>query len=162
MIRLTFNNTDKLVVNWVQSKGNQLIDALQNKMSYLMILLQQKIVREKLSGQVLKHRSGKLAGSIVAYPATLEEGEIIGKVEGAGGPAWYGRVHEFGGSSSYPIVAVNKKALHFFIGSKEVFAKRVLHPPLPQRAFMAPSLAEMKPEIVNGLAETVAIVMRKT
>jgi hypothetical protein len=104
---------------------------------------------------VLNHLSGKLAGSVHADP-TVYDGEFLrAYVYAAGGPAWYGKVHEYGGQSAYVILPVTKKALRFLVGGKEVFAKSVLHPPLPQRAFMSPSLEENQDEMVQSLQETI-------
>ncbi len=113
-IRLSFNDTDRLAIAQLNGKGNAIVQALAGKLTYLMLQLQQHIVRDKLSGQVLHHRSGKLAGSIVAYPTEAQGSQLAGKVEGAGGPAWYGQVHELGGRGPYDIYPVNKKALAFF------------------------------------------------
>lgn len=113
-IRLSFNDSDRLLIARLNGRGNAIIEALSTKLTALMLRLQQHIVRDKLSGQVLHHRSGKLAGSIVAYPAQAEGSLLVGKVEGASGPAFYGQVHEMGGRGAYDIYPKNKKALAFF------------------------------------------------
>lgn len=76
-------------------------------------LLLLRRVQQKLSGEVLNQRSGKLVGSAHAVLAKAGE-QIVGGVDAAGGAAWYGRVHEYGGKKSYPIVPVSKRALAFF------------------------------------------------
>ena len=113
-IRLSFNDTDRLLIARLNGKGTVMVQALASRLTQLMLKLQQHIVRDKLSGQVLHRRSGMLAGSIVAYPAQAQGSMIIGKVEGASGPAWYGQVHELGGRGAYDIYPKNKKALAFF------------------------------------------------
>jgi hypothetical protein len=139
----------------LRGKFPAVMEALARRMTYLALRLQQKIVTEKLSGQVLAHRSGKLAGSIVAYPAEEVGTRLVARVEGATPPAQYGIVHEFGGAKTYVINPVNKKALRFMVGGKVVFAKYVFHPPLPKRAFMAPALEEMRDEILESLRQAV-------
>jgi hypothetical protein len=182
----SFGGSDKRVVAWLSEKAPAVIRALAAKLTLLMLKLQAHIVGDKLNGQVLNRRSGRLAGSIVAYPADVEGTDLVGKVEGAGGPAWYGKVHEIGGKGQYDIYPVNKKALAFFpqgmsnveggiriargmhqttnlkrktkaiveFGEKGgVVVRHVVHPPLPQRAFMSPAAREMKKEIVDGLQQ---------
>ena len=113
-VQMSFGGSDQKVVAWLQLKGPKIIKAIATRLTLLMLKLQQHIVRDKLSGQVLHRRTGKLAGSIVAYPAEVSGTTLIGRVEGAGGVAWYGRVHEYGGTHDYDIYPVNKKALAFF------------------------------------------------
>jgi len=113
-VKIEFGGSDKKVAAWLSGKGPVFIYALATRLNILMLQLQSHIVRDKLSGQVLHRRTGKLAGSIIAYPAEASGTMLIARVEGAGGPAWYGRVHEFGGDHDYDIFPVNKKALAFF------------------------------------------------
>jgi HK97 gp10 family phage protein len=136
---------------------SQLFGALERKINLLNTRLQQRIQTQKLSGQVLQQRSGKLKRSIEVIPATIDEasGVVSGSVEGAGGPAFYGRFHEFGTSKSYVIVPVNKQALSFLMGNRRVTVKSVLHPPIKERSFMRSAQAEMKEEFIAGMQETV-------
>jgi len=154
MLKIGFNNTDAVAVENMRKRGPKIIAALAQRLTLLMFKLQRKIQTEKLQGQVLHHRSGKLFGSIHATPAKVEGTKLVGQVSGAGGPAWYGQVHENGGTRAYVILPVNKKALKFVMGGKDIFAKRVNHPPLPQRSFMASSLAEMREEIITSVQQT--------
>jgi hypothetical protein len=121
------------------------------------------IVSQELHGQVLKQRSGKLAGSIRMIPATVEgAGVVTGHVEGAGGPAWYGRIFEEGGTGPFDIVPVSAKALRFIGSDGEVhFAKIVHHPGLPSRPFMAPAQEHFRPIIYAGIQETVGTILAK-
>ena len=136
---------------------SELFSRLERKINLLNTRLQQKIQNEKLSGQVLQQRSGKLKRSIEVIPASIDRvsGVVSGGVQGAGGPAFYGKFHEFGTTRSYEIVPVTKQALSFLIGDKRVFAKRVTHPPIQERSFMRSSQEEMKEEIISGLQQTV-------
>lgn len=129
-------------------------------MTELMLRLQQHIQRDKLQGQVLKHRSGKLTGSIIAHPATVSGHVITASVTGAGGPAWYGRIHEEGGRKTYVIYPTNKLALRWLVGGKPRFAAYVFHPPLPKRPFMAPSLEDMRAEIVSRIKDAAVTALR--
>lgn len=195
MLKLFFiESSDKVVQQYIRGKANNLRVALAKKLTFLMLKLASKIQTEKLQGQVLQHRSGKLSGSIRSEGVREEGGMLIGSVQGAGGVAWYGQVHEAGGRGPYKIVPVNKLALAFFpsgsIGTLQskaslramytgpmsarsmkpskfsqfsaqggVVVKSVIHPALPARPFMQPALEEMAMEIVDGLQETVNIIM---
>jgi hypothetical protein len=155
MIRAELRGTDERAARALHILYPRLIAALMVKMNSLLIQLQAKIVGEKLSGQVLKHRTGKLAGSIRVIAAEASGDKIEGAVLGGGGPAFYAKFHEFGTTDWYVIQPVNKKALRFMIGDKEVFAKSVFHPPIQERSFMRSSLAEMREQVIAELTEIV-------
>jgi hypothetical protein len=86
----------------LRAKGPRAILALVNRMNSLMVRLQAHIVSEKLQGQVLHHRTGKLSNSIRVIEAHVDGTKLIAGVEGAGGPAWYGVLHETGGTFEVP------------------------------------------------------------
>lgn len=196
MIRLSFNSTDRRVVAALQAKGPQIEEGLVRTLDVLMLELQ-RLVQSKLLGVVLEHRSGKLAGSIVKEPTTHSGTSILGRVTGAAGPAFYGRIQEKGGTRSYEIKPVNAKALAFFPGGSlgggggitplarsatrglynksgasagrlkassyqkfgsfgGIVVMKVIHPPLPPRPFMRPSLYEMQDTIIARLRASVA------
>lgn len=155
MISLGFDGSDSRIVEILRAKGGAIAGQLVPTMDALDIKLQRYIQAEELQGQVLHHRTGKLANSIRAIPAHAEGTEIVGAVEGAGGPAWYGRVHEDGGM---------------------FLARRVLHHPphpirrrdgarvmtgtpyeirFPKRSFMARGQEVMRSEIERTLQERI-------
>jgi hypothetical protein len=113
MLTLSFGGTDEETVERVRQAYPRLIVAWTKTLDGLNIKMQAKIVSEKLQGQVLHHRSGKLANSIRVIPAKIEGNVLSSGVEGAGGPAWYGVVQERGGTRAYEIRPVNKQALAF-------------------------------------------------
>jgi phage gpG-like protein len=120
VITLGFDGTDRRVVKALIGKGPALFQALRLKFSQLALRLQQKIQGEKLQGQVLQHRSGKLAGSIRALDATTDGTKVDVAVEGGGGVAPYAAVQNYGGKGEYEIVPINKKALAFLPGGANV------------------------------------------
>lgn len=156
MITLSFSGTDGTVIQRFFGKGAAIVHALATKLQALNFQLQAKIQGEKLQGQVLNQRTGKLAASVRALPVEEEAGQIRGSVQAGGGPAFYGRIQEKGGTSEYDIAPVNKQALAFMLTGKQVFAKLVHHPPLKARPFMSTSLDEMSGEIVEGLQGVLA------
>ena len=113
-VKFTFGGTDARVIAWLHGKGQTIVAAIASRLTLLMLKLEQHIVRDKLSGQVLQRRTGKLGGSIHAMPTEAQGTTLIGQVVGASGPAWYGRVHEYGGKAAYDIFPIRGKALAFF------------------------------------------------
>lgn len=102
--------------------------------------LQAHVVRNKLSGQMLKRKTGALAASI-----GFEVGEDASGVQARVGTikktVVYAAIHEYGGRTAPHIIRPkNKKALAF--GGRVV--KQVNHPgsKMPERSFLRGSLAE--------------------
>ena len=106
------------------------------------------LVRQKLSGSVLNQRSGRMHDSITGR-VDERAGAIQGSVSCEGVP--YAAVHEFGGSSAYPIVPASAQALAFMVGGRLVFARSVNHPPAKERSFMRSSFNDMRDEIAGRL-----------
>ena len=103
------------------------------------------VVSEKLSGGVLKQRTGALAGSV--FKEVTETGDGTQVTIGANTP--YARIHEYGGV----IEPKNALALKFQIDGKWVFAKRVV---MPERSYLRSTLAERADIIRAELARAVA------
>lgn len=176
---LTFGNSASALSSKIRGARATLIDALSKRVMWWMLRMQQ-VIQQKLSGEVLQPRTGKLRGSINVQPVVVDGNTITGTVEGAGGPAFYGRFHEWGGNGPYEIVPVNKQALAFFAdgssgsargimrglaqggaAAAEKFAaaggvvvRSVQHPAIIQRAFMGPSQRELWPEMIADLQKT--------
>lgn len=141
MINATFGGTDLKVIRNLDSAGPAVIAEMKRRMGIEGVKLQSHIVLTKLQGQVLHHRSGKLAASIRALPVTEEGGSLVERVEGAGGPAWYGRIHNEGGVFTF--LRQNKKR------SFGTYVTAVF----PRRNFMESSLYERAASIVAALQQ---------
>lgn len=128
-------------------KTERILTSLTDTMNELMLQLQSDIVSEKLHGQVLHQRTGKLAGSIRAIP-TVQEGEtLVGAVEGGGGVAWYGRIHEYG-MDPYDYEVTRHIKMHY----GELEFKKLIHSSgFPERSFMRSSLSEFQSTIVEAM-----------
>ncbi len=162
MLRIFFQNDSANRLNaTIRGLLPKITEAIRKRLDELDAKLQRKIQTEKLSGQVLHHRTGKLINSIRMIPAKVAGPKVAGYVEGGGGPAWYGKIHEYGTDRAYEIVPVNKKALAFMLNGKQVFATKVQHPAFQERSFMRSSLAEMKDQIHADLQDAVNQVVRK-
>lgn len=129
---------------------------LRAKIQVLRLKLEAKVKRDKLSGQVLKVRSGALRRSIaskVEETATTITGKVF-----SSGDVKYARIHELGGTTPAHVIEPNKaKALAFAMGGKMIFRKRVNHPgsKMPERSYLRSSLREMASEITTELKAAV-------
>jgi phage gpG-like protein len=133
----------------------RLHDGLARAVVRLGLALQKKIQDEKLSGQVLKVRTGSLRSSInteVTNTATRIEASVGANVK-------YAAVHEYGVDHPWTIWAKGR-ALRFELGGRVLFRKSVRHPPLPERSFLRSALADMAPAIDAGLREAVEQALR--
>lgn len=151
MFSASFTGTDQRATAELLNKGPKMITMLVRSMNLWARKLQTHIQVDKLSGQVLHQRTAKGRNSIRVIDATAEGSALYAEVLGGGGVAPYMALHEYGGDGPYIIRPTNKKALRFMMGSRVVFATKVLHPPMPQRSFMRSSLADMQAEIAAGL-----------
>jgi hypothetical protein len=137
------------LVDALQRKGPRVLQVLATKLSGLMLMLESK-VKMKLSGQVLKVRTGVLRASVHAIPVQVQGNTIVGAIESSGGPAMYGRFLEYG-SRPHEIFAVKARALRFVVGGKVRFAKMVAHPGTAPHSFMQSSLNESADSIRTAL-----------
>ena len=136
--------------------------ALLAKTQSLSVKLARYIQEQKLSGQVLKVRSGNLRRSI-AFMTTDSADVITGKAYSSG-DVKYAAIHEFGGkTAAHDIVPTKAKALAFMMNGKQVFASIVHHPGsvMPERSFMRSGLADMREEIIEGLRQAALDAMRE-
>lgn len=143
MLQISFkNDSDQQLLAGLRARGASIITILSSKLTALMIQLQRYVVTEKLQGQVLAQRKGILAGSVRAIPAVINGDRIEAGVEAGGGPAFYGRIQEFGAPGPFEIIATRARALSFIVDGRKVVVAKVTHPGLRARPFMSTSLAE--------------------
>lgn len=134
--------------------------ALHAKIAKLALQLEAHVKSDKLSGQTLHTRSGRLKRSIKSE--IVDRGSIItAKVFSTGVP--YAAIHEFGGrTQAHEIVATKARALSFIMGGKRVFFKRVHHPGsvMPQRSYLRSAMDDMHQQIVDEMAAAVREAVR--
>ena len=126
--------------------------ALAAKATDLATRLRDHVVKDKLSGQLLKVRSGALRASIQAE-VTLDEDAVLARVFSAG-DVKYAAIQEYGGrTAAHDILPDRAKALAFLAGGETVFARIVHHPgsTIPEHAYLRSALADMAGEIVSEL-----------
>lgn len=185
MFTVKFNSNDQRVRAALEAKNERLLNAVVDKMTFMMTKLQQKVVGETLP-RVATRRSGKLADSITNPRAELSGTTVIGMLDYAGGAAWYGNVFEKG-RKGYPVNPLGQATGNTGPGQarggtpgrkkgeKRRFGANVLswqeggtwyyYPfvfidPRAPTPFMAPALQEMKDEIVKGLKDSIVGVLR--
>jgi phage gpG-like protein len=106
-------------------------------------------VKQKLSGEVLNVRTGLLRASINTRVKETSS-EITASV---GTNIKYGKFHEYGVPHPWEIRPKSARALAFEVGGAQVFATRVMHPPLPERSFLRSALREMRGQIQAELKQ---------
>lgn len=116
-----------------------------------------RLVKRKLTNQVLNVRSGKLRDSI--FQRVVEDRAGIHGHVASDGTVKYAGVHEWGGTINIPeIRPVSASALHFITkGGAEVFAKyaRAHTVTMPERSYLRSSLRDMKDQIKRELTDAV-------
>jgi phage gpG-like protein len=132
-------------------------DGLARAVVRLGLALQRKVQEEKLSGQVLKVRTGSLRSSI--NTAISDTPAAISASVGTN--IRYAKAHEYGVDHPWLIAAKSARALRFEIGGRVIFRRSVRHPPLPERSFLRSALKEMAPDIDAGLRQAVATAIRQ-
>jgi phage gpG-like protein len=119
--------------------------------------LRAHVVNDKLSGHVLRSRTGALRASIGA-DVTVEGDTVQARVFSSG-EVKYARIQEYGGrTGAHDIIPNKAKALAFLMGGRTVFAAIVHHPgsTIPERSYLRSSLADMASVIADELKAAVA------
>jgi phage gpG-like protein len=156
MITIEFIGDCELVTR-LHAMSGRVHDRLVLAAARLGAELQRKVQSEKLSGQVLKARTGSLRSSINML---IEETETSVRAS-VGTNIVYAKIQEYGVARSWLIEARRAQALRFTVGGRTIFRKRVTHRSLPERSFLRSALAEMAPAIEEGLCDALAEAIRK-
>ena len=114
----------------------------------LGIMLQRKVKEEKLSGQVLKVRTGRLRRDI--NEETIDEGDRSESTVGT--PVIYGRFWELGFDGAETVKA-HTRTLHGVVQQVGSYTRHVHE---VARPFLQPALAEMRNLIVQRLSDAAA------
>lgn len=149
---------DTQVVARLQAMPDKLRMKLVDAMKVQWFNLQSVIVRSKLSGQVLKRKTGNLASSInVGGTNTATEfvdqgNQIIGRV---GTKVWYGAVHEYGGS--FTVKAHQREVTQVF--GREVTPHKVdvrsYTMKVPERSFLRSGLQDVSSQMREAIAASI-------
>jgi phage gpG-like protein len=133
----------------LNGSSGKILAALKGSLEIQTGMLANYIRADKLSGQVLKNRTGNLRNSIV--PLVEASGPLMTGTVYVDSSAVYGAYQEYGAHIPER-VPVNAKALRWYAaGGSPIFAMRARAFDLPPRPFMGPSLDEKSAEITAAL-----------
>jgi hypothetical protein len=127
------------------------VDATVNKLGFR---LQALVQTTKLTGQVLRVRTGRLRSSIARgdpdsrsrFEATPTTATAIVGTNVSYGVDWER------GIAAHDVVPVHAKALRFEVGGQVLFRKKVHIPAQAPRQFLEPALQDIRPEAERELA----------
>jgi hypothetical protein len=110
------------------------------------------IKESKLSGQVLKVRTGTLRRSITRWPQSGVEENATGNMRVAVGTnVFYGRIWELTGTPAMTIYPKKGKFLVWGKGKNRVFAKKVNKPAVAPKPWLRPALLDNEAAIRRRL-----------
>lgn len=137
-------------------------EILRRKFVSLTIMVQRYVKESKLSGQVLKTRTGTLRRSINQRVVDLPAA-IVGIV---GTNVKYAGIHEFGGTVKGHLVEAKRARTLAFMpkgGSQMIFRRKVSIPDvqMPMRSYLRSGLRDMEPAILKGLREGLRDALRQ-
>ena len=157
MINITISG-DGEVIQMIGAKGPKIARELTSEMHRVTLKLLRYVKENKLSGQVLKNRTGTLRRKVNEC-VTESPNSIVGQV---GVRLSYAAAHEYG-FDGQETVRAHLRTIKQAFGRPLAEAKEVQvrsftrHMKIPERSFLRSSLRELKPQIERDLR---AAVMR--
>ncbi len=157
MITVDIVGDDTLIAK-LTAMPNQINQGLASTLRRLQLDFIREVVR-KLSGPVLKRRTGVLASSVnlgAGVSRFEQSSEQITMIVGTN--VKYAQIHEYGGHTQpHTILPKNARALAFPWKGGQAFFRKVEHPgsKIPERSFLRSTLREMTPRIEEELAAAV-------
>lgn len=148
---------DKAVLARFEQATGKVIAAAKTSLDAWAMELAGYIRSEKLSGDPLNRRSGRLSTSVHPINAA-DTGSAVSAGAGGGAGVPYAKIHEYGGLiPAHTVVVHNAKALCFSVGGVRRFAQSVNIPEvtMPERSYMRSALREQAPEGINELRAAV-------
>ena len=124
--------------------------------------IQQQVVQNKLSGQVLKVRTGDLRRSITAI---TREGSAssISAVVGAGANVPYAAIHEYGGTVNVPAhMRMLTMVFGRVIATPHPIQVRAHSATYPERSFLRTSLRDKAPEEIQHIRDAMNQLIAET
>lgn len=138
-------------------------EQVSRSITRLTLQLLTRVKEEKLSGQVLKNRTGRLRRSINSRFDTASGGKVAGYV---GTNVEYAKIHELGFNGNMTVKAHLRQITQAF-GKKLLSPKMVevrshsRHVNLPERSFLRSALKEMEPDVREQLLSAVRLGVRR-
>ena len=141
------------IVNSFEERKRLVKTNLYNAFRRIARELASYIKYQKLSGQVLNRKSGRLMGS-VGMSVTQSDGDFQLRVFAGGEEAPYAIVHELGGTIQVPAhMSASRLGCQYMIAAHSAR--------YPQRSFMRTSLEENEDAISEKIQEAVQAAMDK-
>lgn len=158
MIKAEVRGLPETSVGFKTAAGQLPKDTLKT-VTRLAIMLQRHVKEKKLSGQVLKVRTGNLRRSITYRVVQTGVDKAYGVV---GTNVNYGRIHEYGGvvSIGQHLRTITQVFGHKLKAPLEVTVRRHTAR-FPERSFLRTSLQEMLPTIREELRKDVVASIKK-
>lgn len=148
---------DEVVAYRLRRVPEQVKGRVRDTIGRLALKLQRQVMQDKLSGQVLKVRTGTLRRSI--NQAMLEEGDTIAGIVST--RVKYGKAHEYGFKGPVTVKAHLRTI-------KQAFGKPLKAPVtvtvkahtaninLPERSFLRSALKDMAPDVQRSLQAAIS------
>lgn len=134
---------------------------LKDKITLLSSKISSTIKNDRLSGQLLKVKTGRLRASI--YARTYFSTNSATLSVGSRGDVPYAAIQDLGGDiRGHVIYPKAKRVLAFMLGGRKVFAQRVYIPPMTLKGRNYMEIQSLAPEIISVLTQGVneAVVSR--
>lgn len=148
MIEVTLPNQEQLANDLNVVRAN-LLSALKTELTKASFDVSAHVKDQKLSGQVLKVKSGRLRRSINAKPVRETDTGVEALV---GTNVEYARIHEFGFKGSVNVREYMRQSKDKFKVRVRAHARKLN---LPERSFLRSSLADMRQDIDSRIAAVV-------
>lgn len=154
MIDIEISGANELKLK-LQGMGEKIRNALSTGMTTAMQDLAAYVKGSKLSGQVLKRRSGNLSSNI--NPLTIvTSNQVIGSV---GTNVFYAKYHEFGGTFDVPGYFRRPRkgtsGKRMGVGGTDAIEVLPHTVTFPERSFLRSSLADTQSQIISTLSAAV-------
>lgn len=120
------------------------------------------IKAEKLSGDPLHRRSGRLSASV--HPVTSQSADLVSGGAGGGAGVPYAKIHEFGGTINHPggtaYFVSSELGRAVFVSNASALADRLPRTrphaiPIPERSYMRSAFEERAPSGIEQLRAAV-------
>lgn len=159
MISFAVRNTENVLLN-LRSTELRIRDRLRDTITRLTIELTRHVKEDKLSGQVLKNRTGTLRRKI-NYRVTETPQSIVGQV---GVKLSYAAAHEYGFQGTVTVRAHLRTVTQAFgrpIAPTETAVRaHSMRMHLPERSYLRSALRDQAPTIIEQLRAAVAEASR--
>ena len=159
-IKVDIKGAERLVYNMMRMPQESRA-RLKRAVQFFGLLLVQHIQSQKLSGQALHQRTGRLKASI--HEETTDSDTHVRTDVGTN--VEYARVHEYGFQGPSGVkghMRTIKQAFGKPIAAKEIYVRPFFRGTnMPERSFMRSSLRELEPRIKDGIQKVALDIARQ-